>query len=132
VVLWLAVTAISEWWPFHIALDPDRARFESMLWSLEPFRWPSSAPAVLRGVVLAAVAGAFVRAHMSLRFIRIQTLLTIALAGMAFLALEAGRVLLVGGQPTLLSVAVKLTALAGGLSVWPVVAKAHVGRRELS
>ena len=86
---------------------------------------------MLPGVVLAAAAGLFMRARLSRRFVRLQSLLVVGGGLAAFLALEIGRVLLAGGRPTLVSVLLKEAALACGLYAGSAVPVPASGRREV-
>jgi hypothetical protein len=80
--------------------------------------------------VLAAVAGVLVRPHLDPRFLRLQTMLVVGLAGVVFAVCEGGRVVLVGGRPTLLSVLLKLSALMLGLYVGSVTVTDRLRSRE--
>jgi len=72
------------------------------------------------GAALAAAAGLFVRARASPRLIRLQSLAALALVGGLFLAIEAGRLLLVDGRPTLVTVVVECAAFAAALRMRPI------------
>ena len=52
-------------------------------------------------------------------YLRLQLLLSAGLAGMFFLWLEAGRLLLPGEEPTLVSVVIKTAAFLYGLTLAP-------------
>jgi glycopeptide antibiotics resistance protein len=131
VVLWLAVTAVVEWWPFHIVLDPDRARLQTTWWSQAPFRVPASLLDVLPGTVMAAAAGAVLRTRRSRQFVRMHTLLIIGCGGALFLTFETARVLLAGGRPTLTSVLIETGALTVGLCAGPIGARQRVVGRPV-
>jgi len=120
VAAWIAAAAICAWWPFAIALDAGQAHVQMTRWSLAPFRMPPNAGAIVPGAALAAAAGVFVRARVSPRFIRLQSLAALALVGGLFLAIEAGRLLLVDGRPTLVTVVVECAAFAAALRAWPI------------
>ena len=92
-----------------------------MRWSRAPFRWPASVSDVLPGASLAAVAGALVRPRLDPRFVRLQTMLVVGLSGAVFVISESGRLLLVGGRPTLISVVIKMSALVFGLYIGSVM-----------
>lgn len=128
----VGIALLLEWWPFQLTTDSTRAFLEATLWSRAPFRWPASLADVLPGVVLAAAAGMLVRPHFDPRFVRLQTMLVVGCAGAVFAVCEGGRLLLVGGRPTLLSVLLKLSALAFGLHVAsaPISDRLHVARRD--
>jgi glycopeptide antibiotics resistance protein len=130
VVLSVGIAFLFEWWPFHVTLDAPRAFLEAMSWSRAPFRWPASVSDVLPGAVLAAIAGVFVRPRLDPHLVRLQTMLVVGCAGAVFAISEGGRVLLVGGRPTLMSVLVKLSALIFGLSIGPVTISNRLHRRE--
>jgi glycopeptide antibiotics resistance protein len=130
VLLWMGAVLMFEWWPFHVSLDAPRAQFEAMLWSRAPFRWPASASDVVPGAVLAAAAGVLVHPRLDPRFLRLQTMLVVGLAGVVFAVCEGGRVVLVGGRPTLLSVLLKLSALMFGLYVGSVMVTDRLQSRE--
>jgi glycopeptide antibiotics resistance protein len=115
VLLWVGAAFVFDWWPFHLTTDGPRVHLEAMLWSRAPFRWPATASDVAPGVVLAAVAGVLVRQRLDPRFRRLQTLVVVLFAGAVFTVAEVGRVVLVSGRPTLLSVLLKLSALICGL-----------------
>ncbi len=131
IVLWFAVTAVVEWWPFQIVLDPGRARLQTMLWSQAPFRFPAGLLDVLPGTVMAAAAGLLLRTRRSPQFVRMHTLLIVGFAGALFLTFETGRVLLAGGRPTLSSVLVKMAALATGLCAGPIGTTQVFVRRQV-
>jgi hypothetical protein len=116
-LLWVAITFAIEWWPFHFALDPSRVRTQAMLWSRSPLRLPAGLAAVLPGTLLAATVGKLARSQFNARFLRLQTVVLVGCAALAFIAAESGRLLLDGGRPTLLSVLLKVTALLVGLWV---------------
>lgn len=123
------MTIVCEWWPFHFVFDLYRASVQTMVWSWAPFRSPASVLEVVPGIVLAASAGLFMRARLSPRFVRLQSLMIAGGALVLFLAFEMGRVLLADGRPTLVSVLLKEAALIGALyagSAWarPVPATA--------
>ena len=120
VAVWIAAAAICAWWPLAIALDAEHAHLQMTRWSLAPFRMPLNAAAIVPGAALAAAAGLFVRARVSPRFIRLQSLAALALVGGLFLAIEAGRLLLVDGRPTLVTVVVECAAFAAALRVRPI------------
>ena len=130
VVLSVGIAFLFEWWPFHFTMDAPRAFLEAMSWSRAPFRWPASVSDVLPGAVLAAIAGVFVRPRLDPHLVRLQTMLVVGCAGAVFAISEGGRVLLVGGRPTLMSVLVKLSALIFGLSIGPVAISNRLHRRE--
>ena len=132
VVAVVGIAFLLEWWPFQLTTDSPRAFLEATLWSRAPFRWPASAADVLPGAVLAAAAGMLVPPHLDPRFVRLQTMLVVGCAGAVFAVCEGGRVLLVGGRPTLLSVLIKLLALAFGLYLRsaPTSDRLRVARRE--
>jgi hypothetical protein len=113
----VGVALLIEWWPFQLTMDSGRAFLEATRWSRAPFRWPASIADVLPGAVLAAVAGMLVRPRLDPRFVRLQTMLVVGCAGAVFAVCEGGRVLLVSGRPTLMSVVFKLSALAFGLYI---------------
>jgi glycopeptide antibiotics resistance protein len=131
IVLWFAVMTVVEWWPFHIVLDPERARAQTMLWSRAPFRFPAHLLDVAPGVVMATAAGVLLRARRSARFVRLQTLLIVGFAGAMFLTFEAGRVLLADGRPSLLSVLIEVAALAAGLCAGPMWTTPVFVRRQV-
>jgi glycopeptide antibiotics resistance protein len=124
------IAFVLEWWPFHLSMDAPRAVLEAMLWSRAPFRWPASVSDVLPGVVLAALLGLFARPRLDPRFVRLQAMLVVGFTGAVFAICEGGRVLLVGGRPTLLSVLLKLSALVFGLYVGSVTMSDRLHRRE--
>jgi VanZ like protein len=124
------IAFVLEWWPFHLSMDAPRAVLEAMLWSRAPFRWPASVSDVLPGVVLAALLGVFARPRLDPRFVRLQTMLLVGFTGAVFAICEGGRVLLVGGRPTLMSVLLKLSALVFGLYVGSVTMSDRLHRRE--
>jgi hypothetical protein len=130
VVLLMAVTFVFEWWPFQFTADRPRAVLEAISWSRAPFRWPASVSDLLPGAVLAAAAGMFARPRLDPRFVRMQTMLVVGFAGAVFVICEGGRVLLAGGRPTLMSVLVKLAALAVGLYLGSVTMSDRLHRRE--
>jgi glycopeptide antibiotics resistance protein len=130
VVLSVGIAFLFEWWPFHFTLDAPRAVLEAMSWSRAPFRWPARVSDVLPGAVLAAVAGVFVRPRLDPHFVRLQTMLVVACTGAVFVISEGGRVLLVGGRPTLMSVLIKLSALLVGLYIGAVTMSGRLHRRE--
>lgn len=115
IAVWLAVMVACEWWPFHFVFEPERARLQALAWSRAPFRAPANTLDVLPGGVLAAAAGLLIRPRLSPQFARLQTLLAVGCAAVVFLLLEIGRVVLAGGQPSLVSVLIKGTALVSGL-----------------
>jgi glycopeptide antibiotics resistance protein len=116
----VGIALVFEWWPFQV-LDAPHAFLEAMRWSRAPFRWPASVSDVLPGASLAAVAGALVRPRLDPRFVRLQTMLVVGLSGAVFVISESGRLLLVGGRPTLISVVIKLSALVFGLYIGSVM-----------
>jgi hypothetical protein len=131
VVLLAAGIALAiEWWPFRVRMDEARAVLEAMSWSRAPFRWPASMSDVLPGAALAALFGVFARPRLDPRFVRLQTMLVIGLTGAVFAIGEGGRVLLVGGRPTLLSVLVKVSALVVGLFIGSITMSDRRHRRE--
>jgi len=132
IVAAVGIAFLFEWWPFQITMDAPRAFMEATLWSRAPFRSPASVADVLPGAVLAAAAGMLVRPRLDPRFVRLQTMLVIGCAGAVFAICEGGRVLLVGGRPTLMSVLIKLSALAFGLyfASAPMSDRLHVARRD--
>jgi hypothetical protein len=97
--------------------DASRVQFETTLWSRSPFRVPANAADLIPGALLAVLAGAFVQPRLDPRFVRLQTMLVVGFAGAVFAVCEGGRVALVGGRPTLVSVVLKLSALLVGLYV---------------
>jgi hypothetical protein len=113
--VWFAVTAICEWWPFQFILDPDRARIQTMVWSYAPFRSPAGVLEVVPGAALAALAGVFVGARLSPRFVRLHSLLIAGCGLGVFLLFEIANVVLAGGRPTLVSVLLKEMALLCGI-----------------
>ena len=130
VVLSVGIAFVLEWWPFQVTVDGRRALLAAMLWSRAPFRWPAGVSDVLPGAVLAAVAGVLVRPRLNPRFVRLQTMLVVGLTGAVFAICEGGRVLLVGGRPTLMSVFLKLSALVFGLYMGSVTMSERLHRRE--
>lgn len=115
VVAWLAVTTMSQWWPFHFVLDRGRASAQTMSWSASPFRLPATLFDVWPGVLLAAGAGLLMRPRVTGTFARLHALILIGCASALFLVFEIGRVLLVNGRPTLLPVLLNVAALGTGL-----------------
>jgi hypothetical protein len=71
-----------------------------------------------------------VRPRLNPHFVRIQTMLVVGCTGAVFAISEGGRVLLVGGRPTLMSVLLKLSALMVGLSIGAVTISDRLHRRE--
>jgi hypothetical protein len=130
-LLWIVAALSLEWWPFQMALDPSRLQYETTAWSRAPFRWPVSAAAVVPGALLAVMAGAFVRPRLDPHFPRLQMMLVVGLAGAVFAIGEGGRVALAGGRPTLLSVVVKLSALAAGLYLGSITGGERLRSREV-
>jgi hypothetical protein len=114
-LVWVAITFAVEWWPFHFALDPSRVRGQAMLWSRSPFRLPSGVAAVLPGTLLAVGMGKLARSQFNPRFQRLQVVVLVGCATLAFIAAESGRLLLDGGRPTLVSVLLEVAALLIGL-----------------
>lgn len=111
VVLWFALAALVEWWPFHVVLNPARASVQMIAWSRAPFRLPSGPLDVVPGAALAVVAGLWLRRGLAAPFVRLHTVLVLAFGAMTFLVFETGRVLLQSAHPTLLSVALETAAL---------------------
>jgi hypothetical protein len=130
VLLAAGIAFVVEWWPFHVRMDAPHAVLEAMSWSRAPFRWPGSASDVLPGAVLAALFGIFARPRLAPRFVRLQTMLVVGFTGAVFAICEGGRLLLVGGRPTLLSVLVKVSALVVGLYIGSVTMSDRLHRRE--
>jgi glycopeptide antibiotics resistance protein len=130
IVLAVGIAFLVDWWPFQIATDAPRAFMAATEWSRAPFRWPAGVAEVLPGIVLALAAGMFVRPRLDPRFVRLQTMLLVGGAGVVFAVCEGGRVLLVGGRPTLLSVLLKLSALAVGLYIGSATMPDRLHRRE--
>jgi VanZ family protein len=130
VAVWLALAVFVEWWPFHVALNPARASAQMTAWSRAPFRWPSGLSDIIPGTVLAFVAGWWLRRDRPAPFARLYSVLVLALAAMTFLIFETGRVLLPAARPTLLSVAIKTTALAVALLAHGTLTPETSGRRR--
>ena len=130
VAVWITAAAICAWWPFAVDFEPERALRQMTRWSLAPFRPPLRAADVAPGVALAIAAGLLVRGKLSLRFIRLQALGAVAFIGAIFLALEAGRILLAGASPTLVTVLVECVAFVAALLASPSVGSALVRRTE--
>jgi len=86
--------------------------------------------AVVLMTVLAAVAGVLVRPRLDPRFVRLQTMFLIGFAGAVFVVCEVGRVMLVGGRPTLMSVLLKLSALVFGLSMASLAMSGRLHQHE--
>jgi hypothetical protein len=126
----VGIACVFEWWPFRITSDAQRAFLAATQWSRTPFRWPASVADVLPGVILAAAAGRFVRPRLDPRFVRLQTMLVAGCAGIVFVVCEGGRVLLMGGRPTLTSVLLKLSALACGLYLGSATTSDRLHPRE--
>jgi len=126
----VAVVFVIEWWPFQITMDAPRVLLQTVLWSRAPLRWPASVSDVLPGAVLAAVAGVLVRPRLDPRFVRLQTMLVLGFAGAVFVVCEVGRVMLVGGRPTLMSVLLKLSALVFGLSMASLAMSGRLHQHE--
>jgi glycopeptide antibiotics resistance protein len=129
VALSVGIAFVVEAWPFQV-LDAPQAFLEAMRWSRAPFRWPASVSDVLPGAVLAAIAGAYARPRLDPRFVRLQTMLVVGLTGAVFVISEGGRLLLVGGRPTLMSVVIKLSALVCGLYIGSMMMSDRLHRCE--
>ena len=120
VTIWFVVALTSEWWPYRFDLDAERARWQMTAWAAAPFRPPASARDVLPGASLALAAGVLTRPRLRTRFIRLHLLMTVTVVGMVFVWIEAGRLLVPDGSPTLVSVLMKTAAFLCGISLAPL------------
>ena len=119
IVLWFMAVISTELWPFRFDADADRTWRQIFTWAYAPFRPPATAFDVLPGACLAIAAGMITRPRLRPEYLRLQLLLAAGLVGMFFLWLEAGRLLLPGEEPTLVSVVIKTAAFLCGLTLAP-------------
>lgn len=115
VAAWSVAAVVAEWWPLQFAFDPERARLETQAWARAPFRAPHGLFDVLSGALLACTAGVWLGSRLSREFTRLQIMLVIVAAGAVFTTFEVGRVLLIGGRPTLVGPLVKVAATLAGV-----------------
>ena len=99
------IAFVFEWWPFQFTADAPRALYEAIVVVAgavpvagERVRCCFPAPSSRRP------PGRSSRPRLDPRFVRLQTMLVVGLTGAVFVICEGGRLLLVGGRPTLMSV----------------------------
>lgn len=119
IALWFLAVVGAELWPFRFDADADRTWRQIFTWAYAPFRLPATALDVLPGACLAIAAGMMIRPRLRPEYLRLQLLLTAGLVAAVFLWLEAGRLLLPGESPTLVSVLIKTAAFLYGLTLAP-------------